>query len=319
MTDVADDLVAWLLDRVQVSAAPPIDVENLARAMGIDSIMNATMIEDGRLEQDGRSAVIYLREGLPESRRRFTIAHELGHRLLLHPRAPAERYRRRLIGDSEERLCDDIAAAILLPRSWVAAHFRQSPHTLNTVRRLAGGTNTSMSASLVRLCEVAGWQESLLRFRLVNQRWRLDAPAAVPLEIHGLIRTTIETSDKLTDTGENTGRDVRVELPLRVGSIDHLVPAEVSVRRTVAVSLVNLRGVVTHVAATKLDGVAHRPAESRQSPPVAHPGSSNQTSNQPPVSRWTERHPLDGTSREVPAQRHPLDAKAPPGRGTHRS
>ncbi len=264
MSDVADDLVAWLLDRVQVPAVPPVDVENLARAMGIDSIMNATMIEDGRLEQDGRSAVIYLRDGLPESRRRFTIAHELGHRLLLHPRAPAERYRRRLIGDSEERLCDDIAAAILLPRRWVAAHFGQAPHTLNTIRRLSGYTNTSMSASLVRLCEVAGWQESLLRFRIVNQRWRLDAPAAVPLEIHGLIRTTAETSDKLSVTGAETGRDIRVEIPLRIGPHDHLVPAELSVRRTVAVALVELRaaaaelhGRSTSVAADTRSGNRH--------------------------------------------------------------
>ncbi len=248
MPDIADELVAWLLDRVEIPAVPPVDVENLARAMGIDSITNATMIEDGRLEQDGRSAVIYLRDGLPESRRRFTIAHELGHRLLLHPRAPAERYRRRPIGDSEERLCDDIAAAILLPRRWVAVHFRQFPHTLNTIRRLSGSTNTSMSASLVRLCEVTGWQESLLRFRLVNQRWRLDAPAAVPLEIHGLMRTTVETSDELSATGAETGRDVRVELPLRIGQRVLLVPAEVSVRRTVAVALVDLRWAAADVS-----------------------------------------------------------------------
>lgn len=248
MPDVADNLVTWLLDRVQVPAVPPVDVEHLARAMGIDSIINATMIEDGRLEQDGRSAVIYLRDGLPESRRRFTIAHELGHRLLLHPRAPAERYRRRPIGDSEERLCDDIAAAILLPRWWVAANFSHAPHTLNTVRRLAGTTNTSMSASLVRLCEVTDWPESLLRFRLVNQRWRLDAPAAVPLEIHGLIRTTTQTSDQLSTTGADTTRDVRVEVPLRVGSRDYLVPAEVSVGRTVAVALVDLREAAADVS-----------------------------------------------------------------------
>lgn len=248
MSDVADDLVAWLLDRVQIPAVPPVDVEKLARAMGIDSITRATMIEDGRLEQDGRSAIVYLRDGLPESRRRFTIAHELGHRLLLHPRAPAERYRRRLVGDAEERLCDDIAAAILLPGQWVTAHFNQAPHTLNTVRRLSGRTNTSMSASLVRLCEVLGWEESLLRFRLVNQRWRLDAPAAVPWEIHGSIRTTGDTSAKLSDTGAQTARDVRAELPLRISSQDYLVPAELSVRRTVAVALLDLRGAATCVS-----------------------------------------------------------------------
>lgn len=244
MSDVADDLVSWLLDRVQVPAVPPVDVETLARAMGIDAITDATMIEDGRLEQDGRSAVIYLREGLPESRRRFTIAHELGHRLLLHPRAPAERYRRRLAGDAEERLCDAIAASILLPRHWMISEYRNWRHTLETVRRVSRRTSTSLSASLVRLCEVNGWQESLLRFKLVDQRWRLDAPAAVPFEIHGLIRTTPDTSSTLTAIGAQTRRDSRTELPLRIGSSDALVPAELSVTRTVAVALADLRSTV---------------------------------------------------------------------------
>ena len=241
MSEVADDLADWLFARLELSAAPPIDVDVLAKRMGIAAITNAKMIEDGRLEQDGTTATIYLRTGLADGRRRFTIAHELGHRLLLHPRAPAERYRRRLAGDSEERLCDDIAAAILLPRRWVADNFGEAPHTLNTIRRLAAQTDTSMSASLVRLCEVARWQESLLRFKFVNDKWRLDAPAAVPLEIHGQLRTTPATTETLCAIGSRTRRDIQADLPLRVGTVDREVRAELSVARTVAVALVDLR------------------------------------------------------------------------------
>jgi hypothetical protein len=55
-----------------------------------------------------------------------------------------------------------------------------------------------------------------------------------------------------------------------------------------------------------------------------HPGNSrvamsNQTSNQLPGTRWTRRGRMDGPAREVPAQRHPLDAPTPRVRGTHRS
>lgn len=241
MSELADDLAHWLLDRVQLQHVPPIDIEDLAQRMGIDSIADARMIEDGRLEQDGRAATIYVRIGLPESRRRFTIAHELGHRLLLHPRAPAERYRRRLSGDAEERLCDDLAAAILLPRDWVASQYNRAPHDLKTVRRLAASTGTSLSASLVRLSEVSRWRESLLRFKFVHEKWRLDAPAAVPFEIHGQIRTTLRTSEVLTVTGQRTRSDVQSKLPLQIGQTEHIVPAELSVARTVALALVNLR------------------------------------------------------------------------------
>jgi Zn-dependent peptidase ImmA (M78 family) len=241
MAELADDLARWLFNYLKFVSNPPVDVEDLASRMGVESIRNAQMIEDGRLEQDGTTATIYLRDGLPTGRRRFTIAHELGHRLLLHPRAPAERYRRRLAGDAEERLCDDLAAAILLPRQWVGAEFHAAPHRLNTVRRLAAVTETSLSASLVRLSEVVNWPESLLRFKFVNDRWRLDAPAAVPFDIHCQIRTTAATSHSLDETGRRTRGDVRTELPLRIGQHDYTVPAELSVARTIAVALIDLR------------------------------------------------------------------------------
>ena len=229
MAELADELAGWLFERLQFTPTPPIDVEALARLMGIGSITSVRMVEDGRLEQDGATATIYVRDGLPSHRRRFTIAHEVGHRLLLHPRAPAERHRRRLAGDAEERLCDDLAAAILLPKPWVVAEFRVAPHRLSTVRRLSAMTGTSLSASLVRLAEVACWQESLLRFRFINNKWRLDAPAAVPYDIHGQIRTTTGTSEQLTAVGERTRGDVRTELPLRIRQDELTVPAELSV------------------------------------------------------------------------------------------
>ncbi|MEM9036384.1 MAG: ImmA/IrrE family metallo-endopeptidase [Actinomycetota bacterium] len=210
--------------------------------MGVDAIITQKMFEDGRLEQDGTSATIYIRDGLTENRRRFTIAHELGHRLLLHPRARAERFRRRVAGDDEERFCDDLAAAILLPRPWVQREFSGAPRSLKTVRRLSAMTSTSMSASLVRLAEVVRWPESLLRFRYVNDKWRLDAPAAVPVEIHGTIRTLPATTDLLVHVGSQTRSDTRSRLPISLSGHAIEVPAELSVNRSVAMALVNFRG-----------------------------------------------------------------------------
>jgi Zn-dependent peptidase ImmA (M78 family) len=239
MAELADDLARWLFERLRIRHEPLVDVEALASRMGIDAIEDIKMIEDGRLEQDGRTATIYLRAGLPDRRRRFTVAHELGHRLLLHPSAPADRYRRRLAGDAEERFCDDLAAAILLPHDWVATNFAAEPRKLRTIRRLAASTGTSLSASLVRLNEVNHWTEALLRFRLVDERWRLDAPAGVPFELHRQLRTTSATSEVLTETGRRTQRDTRLELPIRIGGNEQRLQAEVSVTRSVAIALVD--------------------------------------------------------------------------------
>jgi hypothetical protein len=240
MRETADHLVSWLLERVQMSGQPPIDLMELSQRMGVVSISEAEMVEDGRLEQRSGAATIYVRSDLSPARRHFTIAHELGHRLLLHPRAPATAYRRRLTGDQEERLCDDIAAAIILPRRWVQEEFCGSPQRLRTIRRMAAMSSASLSASLVRLREVHRWPQSLLWFSPYEGRWRLAAPAGVPSEMHGRLRTTARTNQALEEIGAETAADVFAVLPIRVDTRDLHFRAELSVRRGSAVALVDL-------------------------------------------------------------------------------
>ena len=240
MPDLADMLVSWLLERVGVPSQPPVDLAQLAGKMAVEEVRDAAMVEDGRLEfRDGR-AIIYVRNDLPRGRRQFTIAHELGHRLLLHRQAAAIAYRRRLTGDSLERLCDDIAAAILLPRDWVEAEFGSSPRTLETLRRMSNMSSASLSASLVRLREVHRWPHSLLRFSYVTDRWRLASPAGVPGDMHGKLRTTPMTHGVLTALGCERSDDALAKLPLQIAEMTWAFPAEVSVHQHVAVALVDL-------------------------------------------------------------------------------
>ncbi len=240
MQDVADELVAWLFARVDLPARPPVDLSQLAKKMAIDEILDATMAEDGRLELRDQRAIIYVRADVSRERRRFTIAHELAHRLLMHRTAPAVAYRRRLTGDNLERLCDDIAAAVLLPRQWVETEYIGSPQRLDTVRRMGTAASASLSASLVRLREVHRWSRSLLRFNHVTERWRLAAPAGVPPDLHRSLRTTAETNITLAAIGRRSREDVVSPLPLRLGSRTWAFPAELSVRATTAIALVDL-------------------------------------------------------------------------------
>jgi hypothetical protein len=239
MQDLADVLVSWLLERVGVPSRPPVDLGRLATRMAVEEVRDVPMAEDGRLElRDGR-AIIYVRSDLSHGRRQFTIAHELGHRLLLHRQAAAIAYRRRLTGDGLERLCDDIAAAILLPRAWVEEEFSNSPKTLETLRRMSNKSSASLSASLVRLREVHRWPLSLLRFSYVACRWRLASPAGVPGDMHGKLRTTQDTHEVLTALG-STRDDVYAKLPLWVTEKTWAFLAEVSVHHRTAVALVDL-------------------------------------------------------------------------------
>jgi len=62
----------------------PVDPLKLARALGI-KVMNAVFSEpnkSGAVAKRGKQYSIFLNTNDPPSRKRFTIAHEIGHRLL---------------------------------------------------------------------------------------------------------------------------------------------------------------------------------------------------------------------------------------------
>ncbi len=141
MSPYPERLAHWLFDSFGVSPRPPIDLETLAARMGIDQILDTDMVEDGRLVQSSDRAVVHLRRNLNLRRRRFTLAHELAHRVLAHPQAPAVAYRRAGDGGDEERLCDQIAASILMPHDWtrkLCCEAAESEHSATHERTCPG-------------------------------------------------------------------------------------------------------------------------------------------------------------------------------------
>lgn len=65
---------------------PPVDVEAIARAIGLDVRYSPTTDDvSGALIRTGNSAVIAVNSAQHENRQRFTIAHEIGH-FILHKR-----------------------------------------------------------------------------------------------------------------------------------------------------------------------------------------------------------------------------------------
>lgn len=215
----------------------PVDVRSLAYQLGVTSIDFARLVEDGRLVTDGRDARILLRENTNSRRTQFTIAHELGHLLLTEPGQAA--VERRLVTDTDvERFCDQFAAALLLPRDWVRGRFSRSPEKLESLRQLSRSSSTSMAASLVRLQQVAGWRRMLLQWRRVGENWTFRWGAGVPGSIHGRIRTPSAAREILAEMQRTTSQDFEVTLPLLVAGRGCDVAAELSVRGSSAIALV---------------------------------------------------------------------------------
>lgn len=237
MTQRSDALAAWLLDRLDLPPRPPIDLELLAVRMGVEDIHETDMAEDGRLEQDGKRAVVYLRDGLGHGRRRFTLAHELAHRALIHPNAPAVAYRRIGDIDDDERLCDGIVASLLMPQQWMAT-LSNRPQNLSTLRLISHHGQVSLSAALVRSREVNHWRKSLLRFRFDENKWRLQGASGVPTKWHRSIRSAPTTHEVLKDTPAH--RDSTRTLPLLAGDHEITALAQIDRSRRSAVALAEL-------------------------------------------------------------------------------
>ena len=242
MTRRSEALASWLFQRLNVQPQPPIDLDALAAQMGIREIREADMAEEGRLEHDGVSAIVYIRHSLSLGRRRFTLAHELAHWALAHPGSPKTEYRRIGSSDDEERLCDEIAAALLMPHEW-ARRFQSRPQNLSILRLMANRAEVSLSAALLRNREVNHWHKSLLRFSLDQDRWRLQGASGIPIKWRRAIRSAPSTHTVLSDLP--LAHDCERCLPLCVGDQEVDVQAQVNRTRRTVVALVELENLLS--------------------------------------------------------------------------
>jgi Zn-dependent peptidase ImmA (M78 family) len=120
----------------------PINPVTIARRLGAEVYeMALTDDVDGMLKffEGGETPTIFVNQGSAEVRKRFTVAHELGHLVVQRRRHPdgatgeSDVFYRggsRNPQGSEERFSNRFAAALLMPRSMVKARFVQGKSDL---------------------------------------------------------------------------------------------------------------------------------------------------------------------------------------------
>ena len=135
----------------------PVDVERLAKAMGMCVRKDPFMSESGMIEMDGDTPVITVNSTEYGPRQRYTIAHEIGHFVLGHL-------------NNTERCCRDDAASFKTgtasPIERQANQFAAALLMPTKVREYAivdrGYTKLEALAQLFGVSEVA------MKWRLVN-------------------------------------------------------------------------------------------------------------------------------------------------------
>lgn len=167
----------------------PVDPYSIARGKGyrVKLAFTAKGCPEGRLTPSGHSFVIELGQESSPNRRRFSLGHELGH-TFFYERGPTGLVRRlrvlsRTEYEAEERICDRIAMATLMPREQVCEAFLSrslaSPSAvLSAVENTARELEVSSEALTLRLSqlipEAANATVLFLRFR-ENPRKHTDA------------------------------------------------------------------------------------------------------------------------------------------------
>lgn len=136
----------------------PVNIERVASGVGVAEIEPRRISTDGYLavRPDGQYAIRY-NEDADSNRRRFTIAHEIGHLILadicgFRVSEPVARGGER--NDREEILVNRIAAKLLMPESRLVSALSNSARGWWQIAQLARRYEVSTQAMLIRLSEL---------------------------------------------------------------------------------------------------------------------------------------------------------------------
>jgi hypothetical protein len=158
---VALQILMKAAERLRHSAhvfEPPYDPFRFAHLLNVSVDERPLKGMDGYVRVSGEQCVVVLNECAKPPRKRFTLAHELGHLMLMRHRRQGmpvnlTRYRASWVPPSderdplEERLCDAFAAELLMPASDVRSFWQQNIVTPQNVIRFSSLFQVSLQAS----------------------------------------------------------------------------------------------------------------------------------------------------------------------------
>jgi len=131
-------------DYTEEVICPPTDLEAIARRLNIYDIQSEDMPLSGELRRNGKGFTLVYSSYLSGGRKRFTIAHEIGHAIVLQsgPRSPTR-------GRELEWICDLFAVELLMPHS-VFLDMATAEPSAQAVKELATKFQTSLAATGIR-------------------------------------------------------------------------------------------------------------------------------------------------------------------------
>lgn len=171
-----------LLCELGVTEPEDIDLEAIAWHVGAKVRYRELNSCEARIIGRGDRAIITVDERSPPSRRRFSLAHELGH--WRHHRGRCLVCRAEEIGDRRrtstdpERVADGYASDLLIPRYILDPLLRKVRRpTLAALRELAKRFGTSLTATTIKVLEADQFPMLLVCHGEGGRRWFTSSPS----------------------------------------------------------------------------------------------------------------------------------------------
>jgi IrrE N-terminal-like domain len=111
---------------------------------------------DGWCLQHGNRSIIRINSEMPDVRKRFTLAHELGHLIYGITSVVGEFVNPFGKKNKEEKIIDGFASKLLLPEAKVLEAIREIPVTAKAIQRLAKIAKVSQSTVALRVASLTG-------------------------------------------------------------------------------------------------------------------------------------------------------------------
>lgn len=184
-------MAARLLERLR--ASPPIDVEAICRKLGHLTYKSFPSEIDGLcldLKVSGKRPKIWVSKTIPRVRRRFTIAHEIGHIIIpwhtgtIVDDIDAPRSRERSRYREMEAEANRFAAELLMPTAWVIGLSERSDHVAGLMHTIHQVANVSLPAAFLKAAKFgkAGFVGAEVRDGLVTRGIRTPGTHSLPPE-----------------------------------------------------------------------------------------------------------------------------------------
>lgn len=169
MSTVPATFASELVTALELSA--PINPENVAKRLGLGVEYCDSSGFEGALvcSKETRAGTILVKKSIREDgRRKFTIAHEIGHYVLPHHGAEGsvcgskdvESWDRSL--PDEESEANDFAGELLIPRSLIEPPLVGSKPTLHLIREISRVFDTSLTASAFRIVGLTSFRAAIV-------------------------------------------------------------------------------------------------------------------------------------------------------------